>query len=140
MKEQLNELVTPIDEIVVPAQLGWTVVSPDYEDENSECRLWKAPVIAWLVQLYRRSTDETTFCDVTPVTPNGNLSDAQDFALQYRGRAPFFTISEEFADEAALLAHFNHHRAMRRMFSTNKITQPGTGKTAPARRSGVANA
>ena len=125
MREQLNEPVKPIDEIVVPAQIGWTVVSPDYDDEeNSECwSLWRAPVIAWFVRLYRRSTDETTFCDVTPVTPNGNLSDTQDFALQYH-RGPFFTISEEFADEAALRVHFNHQGAMRRVFSTNKIARP----------------
>ncbi|MGD0332447.1 MAG: hypothetical protein ABSA90_04230 [Xanthobacteraceae bacterium] len=122
-------VIKPIDEIVVPAQLGWTVVSPDYDDEkNSDCgSLWRAPVIAWLVQLFRRETDETTFVDVVPITPNGNLSETQDFALQYRDRPPFFTISEEFADEAALRAHFNHHRAMRRVFS-NKIAPLGLAK------------
>ncbi len=120
MKEQLSELVKPIDEIVVPAQLGWTVVSPedDGEETSEGCSLWRAPVIAWLVQLYHRSTDETTFVDVVPVTVNGALSETQDFALQYRDRPPFFTISEEFPTEAALLAHFNRQRAMRRVFST----------------------
>ncbi|MGD0334056.1 MAG: hypothetical protein ABSA90_12515 [Xanthobacteraceae bacterium] len=127
MKEQLSEPITPIEEIVIPALPGWTLVSPQFDEDekNAECRsLWRAPIIAWLIQLFRRSADQTTFCDVTPVTPNGNLSDTQDFALQYRDRGPFFTISEEFADEAALLAHFDHHRAMRRIFSTNKIARP----------------
>jgi len=109
---QLNATIKPIDEIVVPAQLGWAVVSPDDgEEENSECRsLWRAPVIAWLVQLYRRETDETTFVDVVPVTVNGNVFETQDYALQYRDRPPFFTIHEEFADERELLAYFNRQR------------------------------
>ena len=140
---QLSAVIKPIDEIIISAQLGWAIVSPEFDDDetNSECRsLWRAPVIAWLVQLYRRSTDETTFVDVVPVTVNGNLGDTQDFALQYRDRGPFFTISEEFEDEAALLVHFSHNRAMMRVMSQTKSRQPGTSKATPTRRSGVVNA
>ena len=140
MKEQLNELLKPVDEIVVPAQLGWTIVSPEY-DEDEKCRsLWRAPIIAWVVRLFRRSTDETTFVDVIPVTVNGDV-EMQEYAIQYRDRPPFFTAFEEFDDEAALLAHFDQQsRLMARPASLTKSRQPGTGKAAPTCRSGVANA
>lgn len=49
MKEQLNDPVKPVSEIVVGAQLGWSVVSPEF-DENEKCQsLWRAPIIAWLI-------------------------------------------------------------------------------------------
>ncbi len=129
MKEQLNEPIKPISEIVIPAQLGWAVVTPEFDDE---CRLWRTPVVAWLVGLYRRSTDEMTFVDVVPVTVNGNVSETQEYALQFRDRQLFFTVFEAFASETELLAYFNRQRAMMRATSLTKSRQPETGK---ARRS-----
>jgi hypothetical protein len=134
---QLSAVIKPIAEIVIPAQLGWTVVSPEFDEdeENSECRLlWKAPVVAWFVGLYRRGADETTFVDVVPVTVNGSISETQEYALQFRSRPLFFTVFEAFASEAELLAYFNRQRAMTRATSLTKSRrQPGTGKAAPAR-------
>ena len=61
-------------------------------------------------KLFRRSVDETTFVGVTPVTANGDVSDMQEYALQYGDRPPFFTVFEDFADEQELLAYFNQQR------------------------------
>lgn len=131
----MSNTIKPVDEIIVSAH-GWTIVSlADAEEDSSDCQsLWRTPVIAWLVQLYRRSTDESTFVDVVPVSVNGGLFETQDYALQYRDRPPFITTSEEFENQAALLVHFNHRRAMRRATSS-KSRQPETGKAAPARHS-----
>jgi hypothetical protein len=72
---------------------------------------------------------------VIPVTVNGDV-EMQEYAIQYRGRPPFFTVFEEFDDEAALLAHFNQQRrVITRTTSLTKTRQPGPGKATPARRS-----
>ncbi len=101
--------IVPVAELVVPAT-GWSIVGP-IEDENSNCEtLWRAPLVAFLIQTFRRSVDETTFVGVTPVTANGDVSDVQEYALTYGDRPPFFTVFEDFADERELLAYFNQQR------------------------------
>jgi len=105
---QMKDPIKLVDEIIIPAEHGWSVVTLSYgETENSEA--YRIPVLAWLIKLHRRPTGET-FADVTPVTPNGSLDDVQDVALQYADDPRFFTVHEEFTEEAALLAHFNRRR------------------------------
>ena len=106
---QMSGAIKPIAELVVPAT-GWSIAGP-IEDENSNCEtLWRAPLVAFLIQTFRRSIDETTFVGVTPVTANGDVSDMQEYAVQYGDRPPFFTVFEDFADEQELLAYFNQQR------------------------------
>ncbi len=102
-------VIKPVAELVVPAT-GWSIVG-SIEEENSDCEtLWRAPLVAFLIQTFRRSVDETTFVSVTPVTTNGDVSDMQQYALEYGGRPPFFTVFEDFPNEQELLAYFNQQR------------------------------
>lgn len=113
-------VIKPVAELVVPAT-GWSIVG-SIEEENSDCEtLWRAPLVAFLIQTFRRSVDETTFVGVTPVTANGDVSDVQEYALTYGDRPPFFTVFEDFADERELLAYFNEQRrAMRQATAAAK--------------------
>ena len=108
----MSDLPKPVNEVVIGAEPGWTVVAPIQDEAGkSPATLWRTPVIAWLLQLFHRSTDETTFVAVTPITVNGDVQDVQDYALQRGDEPSFYTVHEEFTDEAALLAHFSARAA-----------------------------
>ncbi|MGA3190736.1 MAG: hypothetical protein ABSF22_26850 [Bryobacteraceae bacterium] len=103
----------PVHRSVLQAQPGWTVVVPE-ERENSTSGLYRIPVILWRNDVYkitaREQVDAYTgladfFDVVVPITPMGSIED-QDYALQFGDHPPFFTTSENFDDEAALLAFF----------------------------------
>lgn len=96
----------PVIETIVPAQPGWAIVVPVSDEENSPKELHRIAVIAWLIQTFRRSSDETTFVGITPITPHGDVSDLQQYALQYGDRPPFLTFFEDLDDETALKIHF----------------------------------
>ena len=97
----------PVAEIITPAPQEWFVVVPSYDEAgNPDGGLYRIEVIAWLVQLYRRRTDDATFVAVSPVTVQGSIDDVEDYALQRGDRPPFYTVHQDFDDEAALLAYF----------------------------------
>jgi hypothetical protein len=105
----MSTTAKPLGETVIPAQPGWVVVTSLCDEAGNSKGLYRIPIIAWLVQLYRQPTDET-FADVTPVTVTGSIDDVQDIALQYSDEPRFFTVHEEFTDEARLLAYFGKSR------------------------------
>jgi len=103
----MSGLPKPFDQQVIPAEPSWAVVVPVWDQTGRSIKeLHRIPVIAWIVELYRRSTDETMFFAVTPLTVHGDMSDMQDYALQRADRPPFYTVHEDFDDEGALLAYF----------------------------------
>jgi hypothetical protein len=105
-------VIKPVDEKIVPAERGWMVVRPSYDGKNSmAAELYREPVIAWLVQIFRRPKGET-FVDVIPITAGGSV-ESEDYALQCADLPRFLTIHEKFNDEGALLAHFNKNRRRR---------------------------
>jgi hypothetical protein len=106
----MSGIPKPFDQQVIPAEPSWAVVVPVWDQTGHSIALFRIPVIAWLVDLYRRSTDETTFVGVTPLTVQGDISDVQDYALQHGDRPPFYTAHEDFDDEGALSAYFIRSR------------------------------
>jgi hypothetical protein len=110
----MSDIAKPLGEAVIPAQPGWVVVTLICDEAGNSKGLCRIPVIAWLVQLYRRPTDET-FARCDPITVDGSLDDVQDIALQYGDQPQFFTVHEEFTDEATLLAYFEKSEKSRRV-------------------------
>jgi hypothetical protein len=113
----MSDSPVPFTETVIPAQPGWVVVTLPFDDTGkSKCSLYRQPVVAWIVQLYRNVHRET-FADAIPVTVSGTLDDS-DYALQHGEKKRFFTVHEEFTDEATLSAHLKRNRSLRSQASS----------------------
>jgi hypothetical protein len=106
---------TRVDCTIIPAQPGWSIVTPIDDADGSITRLHRRPVIGWRVETYARDPSvarmgmRELFSIVVPVDPDGCDRDAD--ALQC-GDGPFFTPNETIAGgDDALIAYFRRRRA-----------------------------
>ncbi len=90
---------------VVPAQPGWMVVQPRYDQfGNLQSDFHRTPVVAWIVEVVEadpRNRDIDIL--VMAVTATGTVRNSRH-ALQFDGKPPFLNFTGEFANEAALRA------------------------------------
>jgi hypothetical protein len=91
----------------IPAQPGWTVVTPDDVDG-----LYRVPVIAWHVDVYERQAElGGSYTSVTAITTSGSVDDVVH-ALQF-GDGAFSTVFADYEGEAAVLSYFREEEERR---------------------------
>jgi hypothetical protein len=101
-----------IQRAVIPAQPGWAVVVLELDGTGkSTDRLYRSPVIAWLIEIYERETTGESFADTVAITATGSLDDC-DYALQLEDRPRFFTVHADYDTEADLLSYFRERNRL----------------------------
>ncbi len=106
----------PVTHSVVPAQFGWTVVTPEF-DEN---KLFRTPVIGWLMEVYQLGDGAESYVTTIPVTCTGSVEDVAYYALQF-GEGPFFTHFGSYEDEPEIWAYFRDEEKHRAALAASTI-------------------